>query len=62
MLVKPSMLLKLRCVFIFSDLFSLSSHNTVLIGFNLLYIEKMKKKKKEKQNTMNGKKVWRTEC
>lgn len=45
MLVKLSMLSKLLRVFIFSDLFPLSSHNTVLVGFNLLYIHKMKKMK-----------------
>lgn len=45
MLVKLSMLLKLVCVFLFSDLLSLSSHNTVSLGFTLLYIHKMKKMK-----------------
>lgn len=53
------MLLKLVCVFIFSDLFSPSSHNTVLVGFTLLYIYRMKKMKskilwmeKNKENWM----------
>lgn len=36
-------MLKLVCVLLFSDLFSLSSHNTILDGFTLLYIQKMKK-------------------
>lgn len=47
-------MLKLVCVLLFSDL-----NNAILVGFTLLYIQKMKKLKAK---YYEWKKTWRTEC